>query len=104
MPRFNRGIPSPYFVFVLSLRTYFCPALGGGGKGSSLTTVLSTPVFPPFGPTMPYCPEAGARVPGDRGLVFGAIRFTSKKIIPHSAATGRYGCRREAFASRPALW
>lgn len=40
------------------------PGRGVGGKGSPFTTVRSTPVEPPRGPTCSYWPDRGAVLPG----------------------------------------
>ena len=58
----NQGL-----ITVLVGSTILClgPGFGVGGKGSSLTTVLSpSPVFPPLGPTISVCPERGTFSPG----------------------------------------
>jgi hypothetical protein len=46
---------------------YVEPFDGVGGSGSRRTTVRSTPVWPPRGPTISYWPERGAGWPGLRG-------------------------------------
>lgn len=54
----------PALFFVGSTNRYSCPERGVGGIGSPFTTVRSSPVPAPPGPTISYCPEAGAVVPG----------------------------------------
>jgi hypothetical protein len=49
-----------------------------GGNGLPSTAVTSVLVLPPFGPTIPYCPEVGVFCPGFKGVCFFAIvHFTS---------------------------
>lgn len=53
----------PYLCLVRSTKRYCEPGDGVGGSGSPRVTVRSGPL-PPFGPTIWYCPDAGAFWPG----------------------------------------
>lgn len=44
--------PRPARFLAGTSRTYRCPGLGVGGRGSLITTVRCCPVSPPRGPTM----------------------------------------------------
>ena len=61
---FIRGIYFPDLCLVGSSKVNFWPDFGVGGRGSPFVTVRSSLVFPPRGPTIPYCPERGAFCPG----------------------------------------
>lgn len=54
--------PAPFRVG--STTMYRWPGLGVGGKGFPCTTVRSSPVLPPRGPTIPTWDDTGAGWPG----------------------------------------
>jgi hypothetical protein len=66
------GLPAPFLVG--STGTYDWPSLGVGGRVLPRTAVRSSPVFPPRGPTITYCPDKGAFCPG---LKLGTIMVSS---------------------------
>ena len=91
-------------VLVGSTNLYVEPDLSVGGRGSPLTTVRSGPA-PPRGPSILYCPDLGAGIPGFKGanvthsywlefLTFGSYHGVARlpfRLLPRQATEAPKG-------------